>query len=388
VRTLVLVAVLGCRSSEKHPAPPPAAKPASSRAFYADTFARRPSVPELTQIGALVFADPSLSASGTVACATCHDPHSAFGPPNDKPVQLGGVRAAPSLRYLNIVQRFDEHHVDGDDGSRDAGPAGGFTWDGRMQTTHDQARSPLFSPLEMANRSPAELTEKLKHAAYADRLRATFGATILDTPEAALKAITLALEVYQQDPAIFYPYTSRFDDVLRGTAKLSPEEERGRRLFEDPAKGNCASCHPDTISSGLPAFTDFGYNALGAPRNPEIPANHDPSYVDLGLCGPYRTDLSTHAGYCGRFRTPSLRNVATRHRFFHNGVFTSLQQVVEFYATRDTNPHRWYGQGEPFNDLPAKYRGNVEHGAPFDAHLTPSQVHALIAFLSTLTDRT
>jgi cytochrome c peroxidase len=380
VRYLLLVALLGCRSSE-HPAVAPATKPASSSAFYADTFTHRPSVTELTQIGALVFADPSLSASGTVACQTCHDPASAFGPPNDRPVQLGGVRAAPSLKYLDVVPRFDEHHVDGDDGSGEAGPAGGFTWDGRMQSTHDQARSPLFSPLEMANRSPAELTEKLRHTAYADRMRAAFGANVLDSPEAALKAITLALEVYQQDPATFYPYTSKLDHVMRGTAKLTAEEERGRRLFENPAKGNCASCHPDTIESGLPALTDFGYNALGAPRNPEIPANQDPSHVDLGLCGPYRTDLATHAEYCGMFRTPSLRNVAVRHRFFHNGVFTSLQQVVEFYATRDTAPGRW---GEP--DLPPKYRGNLERGAPFNAHLTPSEIHAIVAFLTTLTD--
>ena len=87
-----------------------------------------------------------------------------------------------------------------------------------------------------------------------------------------------------------------------------------------------------------PQFTDYGLVALGVPRNTAIPANSDPSFVDLGLCGPLRTDLRDRAVYCGRFKTPSLRNTATRRVFFHNGVFHSLRQVIEFYVQRDTNP--------------------------------------------------
>jgi len=380
VRWLVLVILIGCRGSAHR-------EPASRSAFYADTFTQRPTVAEMTRLGALVFADPSLSASGKVACATCHDPAHAFGPPNGDAVQLGGVRAAPSLRYLATVPRFDEHHSDGDDGSSEQGPAGGYTWDGRMQSTHDQARSPLFSPLEMANKSPQDFQLRLERSAYADQLRGAFGEDVLENTDQALKAATLVLEVYQQDPVAFSPYTSKYDAVLRGTAKLTDEEERGRQLFDAPDQGNCASCHPDTIANGFPVFTDFGFAALGVPRNRDIPANTAPGYFDLGLCGPYRTDLATHPEYCGMFRTPPLRNVALRQRFFHNGVFTSLEQVVEFYATRDSDPQRWY-RSEPYDDLPAQYRKNVERRAPFGPtrRLSTEDVHAIVAFLGTLSD--
>ncbi len=106
---------------------------------------------------------------------------------------------------------------------------------------------------------------------------------------------------------------------------LSRAEMRGLAAFNDPAKGNCARCHPSARRNGaFPQFTDFGYAGIGAPRNLKIPANADPKYFDLGLCGPLRTDFSDKSEYCGLFRTPSLRNVARRRVFFHNGVFHDL----------------------------------------------------------------
>ena len=414
---VAIVAIAGCKGAEAIPAAPPPPPPpithavrrahpdaggipASRSAFYAATFSKRPSVADMTALGELVFGDPALSASGRLACATCHDPDHAFAPPGALAVQLGGpsgklagMRAAPSLRYLQTVPRFTEHFhdVDGDDGI-DQGPAGGLTWDGRAQTTHDQARSPLFSPLEMANASPDALVDKLRRTPYAPRFRTTFGDDVLDSTDTALKATLLALEVFQQDAARFYPYTSKYDRVLRQQAVLDPAEARGLALFDDPAKGNCASCHPSQIKDGLPAFTDFGFIALGVPRNRELPSNADAAYFDLGLCGPLRTDLASRTEYCGRFRTPSLRNVARRRRFFHNGAFTSLEQVVRFYATRDVDPQRWYPRGVKFDDLPAQYRGNVNIDPPFGGKpggkpaLTDAEIADIVAFLQTLSD--
>jgi len=346
-------------------------------------------------IGEQIFRDPSLSASGKLACASCHDPANAFAPSGTSAVQRGGrtgsmvgVRAAPSLRYLQSIPQFTEHYS-GEDGV-DQGPTGGLTWDGRVQSAHDQARSPLFSPLEMANTSPDDLVAKLRHAAYADQIRAAFGADALATTTSAVKATLWSLEVYQQTEAAFYPYTSKYDAVLRGRATLDARELRGQALFDDRSKGNCASCHPRTADSGFPAFTDFGFVALGVPRNREIPKNADPAYFDLGLCGPYRTDLASHPEYCGLFRTPSLRNVALRKRYFHNGVFTSLEQVVRFYATRDVTPARWYPR-EPFDDLPAAYRKNITTDPPFGGRggtptLSDGEITDLVAFLGTLSD--
>jgi cytochrome c peroxidase len=168
--------------------------------------------------------------------------------------------------------------------------------------------------------------------------------------------------------------------------------------FNDPAKGNCARCHPSAMRHGaMPQFTDFGFAALGVPRNPLIPANRDQKYFDLGLCGPVRTDLSDKPQYCGLFRTPTLRNAATRHVFFHNGVVRRLDEVVRFYAGRDTHPAKWYPRGADrvtvkFDDLPVQYRGNVDIQAPLDRHargraaLSEADIHDIVAFLETLTD--
>ena len=384
----VLVVLAACKQEE----------PPSRTAFYASTFAKQPTAAQLTELGRLAFGDPSLSASGRLACATCHDPANAYAPGNDLAVQPGGadgsragLRAAPSLRYLQRVPRFTEHFHDPEGDGTDQGPTGGYTWDGRAQTAHDQARLPLYSPLEMANRDRAELARRLRRAPYAARFRDAFGGAALDDDAAAEKAILLALEVFQQDPAELAPYDSKYDAAQRRTAKLDDAEARGLALFVSPRKGNCASCHPSAPEGGLPAFTDFGFAALGVPRNRALTGNADPAFFDLGLCGPLRTDLAARPEYCGMFRVPSLRNTARRHRYMHNGVFTSLEQVVRFYATRDSNPERWYPGGAKLDDLPPRHHKNVNTEPPFCAArcepaLTDPEISDLVAFLKTLDD--
>jgi cytochrome c peroxidase len=141
--------------------------------FYANSFEKvLPSAAAMTAVGRALFFDRSLSASGKVACAGCHDPRRAFGPPNDSPVQVGGsdgrqfgVRAVPSLMYTQNIPPFTEHYFDdeGDD-SIDQGAAGGRTWDGRAQSAHDQARLPLFSPFEMANAGADAVVARVQRA--------------------------------------------------------------------------------------------------------------------------------------------------------------------------------------------------------------------------------
>ncbi len=379
---------------------------APETSFYANDFERQPTARTLSELGRVVFFDASLSASGALACASCHDPASHFGPPNARAVQRGGagrqaegLRAVPSLMYSQTVPPFSEHTVDDeDDDSIDQGPAGGRTWDGRAQSAHEQAREPLLSPFEMANTDEHALAVRLRKAAYFARFTAAFGRRGLDDDARLLRAVLMALETFQQEPALFYPYTSKYDAWLRHRADLTAQELRGLAVFNDPAKGNCARCHPSAIKeNGFPQFTDYGYAALGVPRNRRIGINRDPRYHDLGLCGPLRRDLAGKPEYCGMFRTPSLRNVATRRVFFHNGVFHRLVDVLDFYAARDTDPGRFYARGgdgtvRKFDDLPRVYRANVERGAPFDRHageapaLDAQDVADLLAFLETLTD--
>lgn len=402
---LVLAALGGCKPGAPADTAP-AKQTAAAQSFYAMRFEKRPTVPAVTALGRTMFFDPALSASGRMSCASCHDPAHAYGPPNGLAVQLGGadmqqpgVRAVPSLRYVQNVPAFSEHFFE-DDGndSEDQGPTGGHDWDGRADSGHEQARAPLLSPFEMANVSPAAVVARLRAAPYADSFRETFGAHVFDDETLAFDAALLALETFEQSPQDFYPFDSKYDAFLRHRAELTPQERHGLELFNAPDKGNCASCHISSIRNGaFPGFTDFGLIAIGVPRNREIPANRDPQYFDLGLCGPFRTDLSSHDAYCGRFRTPSLRNVATRKVFFHNGAVHSLGDAVRFYVERDTRPEKWYlhgadGKPQKFDDLPARYWKNIDTEAPFgrkpgDAPaLTDSEIRDIVAFLGTLSD--
>ncbi|MET3520272.1 cytochrome-c peroxidase [Mesorhizobium abyssinicae] len=373
----------------------------------AEAFARAQA---LTALGRKMFFDPSLSASGKQACSSCHDPNHAFGPASAAPVEMGGpnldrpgLRAVPSLRYLQAAPAFTEHFYDSEDEgdeSVDNGPTGGLTWDGRADRGQEQAKIPLLSPFEMANKDEGAVVAALRKAAYAQEFQAAFGDGVFERPGDAFDAAAEALGTFEQSSADFYPYSSRYDAFLAGKATLSAQELRGRAVFEDEAKGNCASCHLSRPSNNgePPQFTDYGLIAIAVPRNAAIPANADPAYVDLGLCGPLRTDIKGHAEYCGLFKTPTLRNVALRKSFFHNGYFHTLRDAVAFYASRDTDPGRWYPKGadgtiNQYDDLPKAYRGNLNTDPPFNgrkpgdrAALTDAEIDDIVTFLGTLTD--
>ncbi len=350
-------------------------------------------------VGARIFSDPGLSASGKQSCASCHDPANAHAQPNSLAVQFGGVdgtvagfRAAPSLRYLTANPAFSF--------DKDGTPTGGFDRDGRVQSLAEQAKRPFIAPHEMANASKEELVARLKQARYVEQFRLVFGAAILDDPEQAFDRAAFALQQFQKEDPAFHPFNSKYDQFLAGKTRLNASELRGLAFFNDTAKGNCIACHSSArgVNGAAPLFTDFSFDNLGVPRNTRIAATADARYFDLGLCGPDRTDLSARADLCGAFKVPTLRNVATRKVFFHNGVFTTLKEVVGFYVRRDTNPEEWYplasdGTVLRFNDLPAQYHANVNRTeGPYNRQpgmapaLSSREIDDLIAFLGTLND--
>jgi cytochrome c peroxidase len=387
----------------------------------------------MAELGRQIFYDSGLSSSGRMSCASCHSPQHAYGPPNDAPVMLGGpdlsrpgVRAVPSLEYLERQPPFsigpDDPNLENVNIMKMAAlgqtamraqkvatstqaaanivPQGGLFWDGRANTFQDQAIGPLLNPLEIDGGSVAKIAAHFRQAPYAKLFAELFSPTIFNEPKFVVAEALFAVGRYQVEEPTFHPYTSKYDYWLEGKARLSAAEMRGYTLFNDPNKANCGGCHLDQPTrDGLPPlFTDHQYEALGAPRNPALAANKDPNYFDLGICGPYRTDMASQTQFCGMFGTPTLRNVATRKVFFHNGVFHSLQQVLDFYDFRDTNPEKVYprsanGTVQKFDDIPARYRANVDVAdPPFDRHLgdTPAMTAQdetdIIAFLQTLTD--
>jgi cytochrome c peroxidase len=359
------------------------------------------------QLGRQIFFDPNLSASGQLSCASCHSPAFAYSSPGGGFAPMGGaqlnqppLRTVPSLRYLDRTPRFTRHYyLDHGEEREDEGPAGGFMLDGRVDSLHAQALLPWLDAAEMGNSSIEALAARLRRAAYAASLQQLFGATVFDEPRQVAAAAALALERFELEDPSFHPYSSRFDQFLAAQGTLTEQEMRGMKTFVDPLKGNCAACHPNTPGPGGrgPDFTDYAYRALGVPRNAEIAANADPNYYDLGLCGPRRQDLRAETQYCGYFKTPTLRNSARRERFFHNGRFHALEQVLQFYAERDTAPQRWYpavrGQVRRFDDLPVKFRDRVDTSdPPFNRRrgdspaLSAHEIEDLIAFLRTLDD--
>ena len=350
-------------------------------------------------IGKLIFHDVSLSASGKQSCASCHSPQHAHAQANALAVQFGGpllnqpgTRAVPSIRYLADTPPlgFDEEGT----------PYGGFNHDGSVDTFAAQAERPLRAANEMANLTREAVVEKLRKASYAAQFRQVFGESSLDQVDTAFATLGLALERYQRDSAEFQPFSAKYDAYLAGKAQLTAAEMRGLQLFNDEKKGNCAACHPSAKREDgrPPLFTDFTYDGLGLPRNAAIPANADASYTDLGLCKSGRSGRASQDSACGKFKVPTLRNVATRQVFFHNGHIKNLRDAVAFYVSRDTQPEQWYPRKvgkeiAKFNDLPAKYHPNVNvEEVPYGGkrggkpYLTDEEIDDVVVFLRTLTD--
>jgi cytochrome c peroxidase len=380
----------------------------------------------MAELGRAIFYDSTLSTSGTRSCASCHRPENAYASPVRSSSMLATTgdtgriaRAIPSLRY---AYRAPDFSIGPELSDVDASPSttaaplppgsrpvkiagggsrgdvmvarGGLFWDGRANTLQDQAMGPLFNPSEMGNTSVATVAGRLRGAKYAPQFVTLFGLDIFAQPARLVDEAMFAVARFQIEDRSFHPYTSKYDYFLEGKARLTQSEWRGLQAFDDPKRGNCAACHLDRArGDGLPpVFTDYEYEALGIPRDTSIARG-----IDLGACGPLRTDLRDQPRFCGMFRTPSLRNTATRSEFFHNGVYRTLEDVLAFYNFRETHPAKIYptmaDSVAKFNDLPARYHGNVDTSdAPLDrkpgqpSPMTKEEMRDVVAFLNTLND--
>jgi cytochrome c peroxidase len=358
--------------------------------------AAAPTDADRVAVGDKLFHDVRLSAAGNLACANCHaqssghaDAPGSFLPLGGPTLDQQGLRSSPSLGYLNDNRAFSF-----DNQGR---PLGGFTWDGRADNRAAQALGPLLAANEMAHANQAAVATRVRSLSYFNELQTAFSLPTAATDAQVLQALQEALQAYQAGDADYQLFTSKFDAVQDGRASFTAQEARGLALFNNPQQGNCSTCHSSTPAAGQARalFTNFGYFALGVPRNRST-ATADPAFFDMGLCGPVRTDLANRSDLCGKFKVPTLRNVALTAPYFHNGAVATLDEAVSFYATRDTDPARWYptvnGVVDSFNDLPAAYRGNVNQQNPFGLQqgqvprLSPQDVQDITAFLRTLSD--
>ncbi len=335
---------------------------------------------EKQALGKAIFMDTALSEPAGQSCASCHSRDKAFADPSKtvsagaNPTRLGN-RNAPSISYVRFTP---EPHYN----QKDETWVGGLFLDGRARTMHEQATGPLLNLLEMGNPNAAAVIAKLKTRPYAQQFTAIYGSDIWTSTPKAFDAVADALVAYEIG-AEFAPFSSKYDAYLRGQVLLNAQEKHGLELFEDEKKGNCAACHPSQRGAKreMPLFTDFSYDNIGVPRNAKLPfyamdKKFNPAgknYVDTGLANAPYADAQKERG---KFKVPTLRNVAKTAPYMHNGVFETLRDAVEFYNTRDTDK-KW-GAPEVPDNVNKDELGNLK--------LTEADTNALVAFLNTLSD--
>lgn len=359
-------------------------------------------------LGKKIFFDENLSLNSNQSCATCHAPNAGWTGADSAINRAGAVyegsipgafgdRKPPSSAYATQSPVF---HVD-----KKGVFVGGNFWDGRAtgeklgSPAADQAQGPFLNPKEQALLTPADVVTKVCSSTdYGDLFRQVWGTDICLEANVLLAYdnIGYSIAAYEASPEV-NAFTSKYDWSMRGKAKLTQQERRGFALFQ--GKGKCNKCH---VSEGrAPLFTDYTYDNLGIPKNPENPATiADPTWADPGLGGflATRPDYAAYAAAnMGKHKVPTLRNVDLRKfpggikAYGHNGYFKSLEGIVHFYNTRDVKPAcpGPYTQAQALaeNCWPApEVSQNINTAELGNLGLTPEEEAAIVAFLKSLSD--
>jgi cytochrome c peroxidase len=367
------------------------------------------------RLGKLLFFDENLSARGNQSCATCHDPKWGWVGGLEAINKGGGVyeasipgrfgnRKPPSAAYATHAPKL--RLVSAHTGAF----IGGNFWDGRAtgerlgNPAADQALGPFLNPLEQALPDAQSLVGKVCAASYANLFREVWGADACADVEKAYGFIGLSIAAYERSREVS-PFTSKYDAFLAGHAALTPQEQEGLRLFA--GKGRCAGCHPHKRGpdGAPPLFTDFGFDNIGAPRNPDNPfyanAAANPkgkAWIDEGLGG-FLSQTPQYAQYAkdqaGKHRAPTLRNVDLRPSpesvkcYAHNGYFKDLKTLIHFYNTRSVLPVcDGTGRKVGIDCWPApEVPDNINTMQLGNLRLTGQEEDALVAFLATLKRR-
>ncbi|MDZ7925439.1 MAG: cytochrome c peroxidase [Marinagarivorans sp.] len=358
-------------------------------------------------LGEQLFSDANLSLSGRQACATCHNPEHGFidnrldANGDVSAVSLGddgfslGDRNTPSAAYAFLSPAFSMgSHARFNSQQPDySGFVGGQFWDGRAADLTAQAAGPLVNPIEMGMPDEASVIARVQeNAVYVASLKALYGATVFDKTETAYNAITDSLGAFEKTPALS-PFDSKYDKSLRGEYRYDPlsKAAAGKALFFSQQFVNCATCHQLRPNSNKQeVFTSFEYHNIGVPVNTAARAinGKGDTFIDEGLAlNPAVTAADAKAGTRGKFKVPTLRNIAVTAPYMHNGVFRNLSTVVQFYdhyltdSIHTTNPET----GKPWAD--PEVAQNISDTELKDGNkMSAKDVEDLVCFLRTLTD--
>jgi cytochrome c peroxidase len=267
-------------------------------------------------LGRALFYDKRLSHDNSTACASCHKQSKGFSDENQFSAGINGqLTGRHSIGLTNVT--FYE--------------SGAMFWDERATSVEDQALKPIQSPTEMGSTLPEVVAKLSQTTFYPTLFAAAFG-----SPEITSDLIAKSIAQFERS---MISYKSKYDAYLNGQATLTPAEQAGETLFNNAAR--CSACHSTTAQVG-----DFPHN-VGLDAVPTDPGAGE-----------------------GRFKTPSLRNVGVRGRFMHDGRFSTLEEVVQFYSSGV--------QDGQFLDPRLK--------DPVQLNLTQEQIDDIVAFLNTLTD--
>jgi cytochrome c peroxidase len=344
------------------------------------------------ELGKLLYFDTNLSTPAGQSCASCHEPSAGFaGPNNGLPVSQGvlpqnrfGNRNSPTAAYAAYSPDFGTITEDGE-----TLYAGGQFWDGRAKDLVEQAKGPFLNPLEMNNPNKRTVIVKIKNSEYAGFFQEVTGVNLKDLSdsnvELAYNKVAEAIAAYERTSEV-NQFSSKYDLHVAGEVQLTDEEALGLELFE--GKALCSQCHPSEPGpyAEQALFTDYTYDNLGTPKNMdnpfyELPKRFNPdgaNFIDYGLGGFLMSGgVAGWENEAGKVKVPTLRNIGVTSPYMHNGVFGSLEDVVDFYNTRDNATAVW----------PApEVAENVNIDELGDLGLNETEVKALVAFMETLTD--
>ena len=360
--------------------------------FY-DNLYQNGSLTSIQQLGKNIFFDKISVPANKTACADCHGSSVGFTGPDELINKHGSVypgangsfgnRKPPSAAYATFSPGF---YYD----AATLSFVGGNFWDGRAtgerlgSPSAEQALGPFLNPAEHAVPDALTVLKIIEKSKYISQWKKVWGEKLRYSTQEEINLnfdrVGLAIAAYEGSSEV-NQFSSKFDYYLKSVVELTSEEASGLELFNN--KGKCALCH---ISIGKkPLFTDFTFDNLGSPINPENPVyDYNPGFIDngLGVFLSTRPDYSSMATEnMGKHKVPTLRNVDKRpdngftKAYMHNGVFKSLKEVVHFYNTRDDGS--W-----PAPEVSA----NINTVQVGNLGLSDAEENAIVAFMKTLSD--
>lgn len=358
------------------------------------------------ELGEALFNDKNLSLTRNTSCASCHDPAHAFVDVRDnEATQLGvslgddnssiGVRNAPTAAYASFAPLFQA--LPDSAAPELNGFMGGQFHDGRATDLKAQAGGPPLDGVEMMMPDKASVVARIQeNENYVEAFQEFYGETIFENTEEAYLKMTTAIGKFEKTDE-FAPFNSKWDKYLNGDYELTFAELTGKSVFFSQANSSCVNCHQindvkDEFVENQ-TFTNYKYFNLGVPDNTALIAAvqskglHE-NFVangDMGLFG--HPDIDDE-DLKGKYKTPTLRNIAITGPYMHNGVFKDLKTVLDFYDFRGNS----VGDRRPTNPETGEAWGDTTHPSTIDFGLLgqtamdDAEIDGLECFLRLLTD--